>query len=428
MSFRFRDGRVCDRNRPDEMASTVLPQPKFAASKLSIGAALATLCIASLIGSTPLFAQAGAQVGDSFGFSRWNLISRPRAIAVSITGNPIVAWDRYSYSNGSSRIFVSVFDGSGWLLVGDEVNSAVQNVVINDLEVDPLGRPVVAWSASTSRYAPRRQYVSRWEDDHWNDLGGGPVDRSEDRSAYNAKLEIGPFGEPMVSWTEQVGRFSRDMSFVKSWNGSRWLAVGDDAGRIRAFVSDLEVVVRPDGIPAIYAAVSESDVVNSGWPDRIVLYRFNGDRWLRLPNDIERFDPDETVFASIVDLELQTNGRPIVLWTEGPTTTRTPWLARYSRDGWQYFDTSTLPNAASLVICGTRQPVVATRDSPELTSSLFMFRYGQSESPLISGEWRSSSGLTQPGNWIQAVSDGTNIYTAVYDREQGGTTIVVRRY
>jgi hypothetical protein len=111
---------------------------------------------------------------------------------------------------------------SGWVAVGGRAMADATAPMQPSLAL--CGQPTVAW-ISTASTGLGRLYVSRFNGTHWENLGGGVINRSLLASAAEPALDCSD-GQPVVAWAEGTGAALG--LFVSRWNGTVWQDAGSN--------------------------------------------------------------------------------------------------------------------------------------------------------------------------------------------------------
>ena len=142
--------------------------------------------------------------------------------------------------------------GSAWESIGNlAVGTSDYNGVGFDMSVDQNSFPVVAFQGYyTGNYSI---YVKRWDGTNWNSLGAA-LDVNVWRNSHSPSLDIDNLGNPVVIWQEVLlGEFDeKAVAFVKRWNGSQWILVGDDIYKF--YYSNVQqpvIALKPDNSPVV---------------------------------------------------------------------------------------------------------------------------------------------------------------------------------
>jgi hypothetical protein len=151
------------------------------------------------------------QVGTAFSASS----SEPIALALTITGNPVLA---YPDTTASSRLSVSSWNGSSWNYLGTAGLSAGTVGTIS-MAIDPSNLPTVAYEDASVSFAAT---VQHFNGSTWSLLGAAGITTDE---AVYFSLALNSSGNPTLAYIDQ--NMSNKLS-VLTWNagGSNWINVG----------------------------------------------------------------------------------------------------------------------------------------------------------------------------------------------------------
>jgi hypothetical protein len=132
------------------------------------------------------------------------------AVAVDGSGAPIVAFREPNPTQLS--IYVSRWDGTSWVPLGDTVNEPANGTSSAGIAIDASGRPLVA----CTEFAPGSSYtvrVRRWDGMQWVSLGGS-LNGDRSRGGIFLATDLDPRGDPFVAWSIST------TAFVEHWDGA----------------------------------------------------------------------------------------------------------------------------------------------------------------------------------------------------------------
>jgi hypothetical protein len=93
------------------------------------------------------------------------------SIALGAGGDPVVAFSEFSSpSNTDRHVYVSSWDGTSWVPLGNEVELAQTYYPWPSVAVDGTGAPAVGWLTSDTSYSTAFS-ASRWNGSAWTPLG-----------------------------------------------------------------------------------------------------------------------------------------------------------------------------------------------------------------------------------------------------------------
>ncbi|MFN3484717.1 MAG: hypothetical protein ACK44W_04460 [Planctomycetota bacterium] len=153
------------------------------------------------------------------------------SLALDGSGNPIVAWTHGTAS--AYAIYLKRWNGTAWEEIGGSasgfgISAPSTTAAEPSLVLDSSGRPVIAWSDSSSGNA--EIYLKRWNGSSWEDLGGsasGGGISATPTPSREPSLRLDSADRPAVAWTEQLPSGSR--IYFKRWNGTSWEDLGGSA-------------------------------------------------------------------------------------------------------------------------------------------------------------------------------------------------------
>lgn len=243
-----------------------------------------------------------------------------RSIALDKSGNPVVAFEE---SDGTQRnVYVKAWNGTAWTQLGGALDVSLSvDASIPALALDGAGNPIVAWTEG-SGLGPLLLYVKAWNGSAWTPLGAS-LNVNGAFSASGVSIALDASGKPFVAWAEYDSVNLNTDVFVKTWNGSSWVAVG--AGPLDLVQNEdanaPSIQVDGAGLPVV--AFGEFD----GSSGNIVVERWNGSSWAQVGGspDVSLAAPAESA-----NLALESNGTPVVAWEESGNV----YVARWSGSAW----------------------------------------------------------------------------------------------
>jgi hypothetical protein len=132
---------------------------------------------------------------------------------------------------GRQQLFVYGFDGAATNAIGasvgtDETAGAPVEPYEPAIAVDS-GDPVVAWEAASDSDGTRDIFAARYDGSDWEPLGEGPIRGfGDDHFTSREPALVASDGDLYLAWAESSE--SRPMSiFVARWTGSDWERLGD---------------------------------------------------------------------------------------------------------------------------------------------------------------------------------------------------------
>ncbi|NVJ01870.1 Ig-like domain-containing protein [Myxococcus sp. AM009] len=127
------------------------------------------------------------------------------------------------------------------------------------VKLGPNGHPTVLTSRAVGRTGDL--FVSRWDGNAWEQLGGGLRTSSEEFSFLTPNLQILPDGNPIVAWSENLGAEFNNYIHVARWNGTMWERLGGDEGIVpeRPHAWDIALALTSDGRPVVATSMEPED-------------------------------------------------------------------------------------------------------------------------------------------------------------------------
>jgi len=245
------------------------------------------------------------------------------AIAVDAEGNPIVAWQNLQPEDTLEDIYVKRWDGSAWVGYADSaIGGGVSQsggAFTPSIAVDGSGRPVVAWLDEDVGQI----YLKKWDGTAWVALGDSASGEGISKTWVLAPWEppglaVDAFGSPVVAWRglhQSTGIGSH--VFVKRWNGSEWVGLGDSAigGGINSGMGAEHISMAADSTGGFVVAWEED--FNTGGLGEIHLKRWTGSAWEELAGSATGGGVSRTSGESMTpSVAVDGNGNPVVAWHE----------------------------------------------------------------------------------------------------------------
>ncbi|BAV07451.1 hypothetical protein FLA_3476 [Filimonas lacunae] len=203
------------------------------------------------------------------GFSPANYDNARSRLAFAPDGTLYVAYTDYA-TGMNGKLSVMKFNGTDWVGVGSPgFTSGAVNA--NDIAVDPLGRPLVAYGNGTNT---NKLSVSRFNGTAWEIVG---TDGFTASSALNGAMTLDKSGNPWVVFADATR--SNRLTVMK-YDGSAWVTVGN-AGFTTGILSThvvyhmCSIIVDNTNNPVVTFA----DASNGG---KVSAMRFNGTDWVLL--------------------------------------------------------------------------------------------------------------------------------------------------
>jgi hypothetical protein len=195
----------------------------------------------------------------------------------------------------------------------------------------------------------------------WHWVGGGFLDVNTNQSAYSPSLALDSSGNPVVSWEEYDGTSYN--IYVKRWNGSSWVQVGTflDQG---AF--DPSLALDSSGNPLV--SWFEWD----GTSRNIYVKRWTGTAWEPLGGFLDVHTNEDALWPS---LALDSNGRPVVAWSEAFNI----YVKRWTGTAWEQLGGSLhvniLARLPSLALDSSGNPVVSWEEYDGTSYNIYVKRW-----------------------------------------------------
>jgi hypothetical protein len=202
--------------------------------------------------------------------------SRSRDLAVTSSGDLILAWSVQPYITGKGpqdfNVFVGPWNGNKWAALADASLNTNPNAYAGSpsLALDAQDRPVVAYKEAKAGFDV---FVKRWTGSAWQALGGS-VD-GDTGLADGPSLALDKQGNPTVAWLENAGAVG---VFVRRWDGVKWVSVGDRLNaNPKAYALECAISLDAKGQPVVAWAEEVSKDQR-----RVLVRRWNGKAWVGL--------------------------------------------------------------------------------------------------------------------------------------------------
>ena len=270
--------------------------------------------------------KAWQQLGDSPS-KRPSSASDLPVMKLDPNGNPVMAWNELSPDFNGNSVFVDRWDGARWLEVdrgslSSDVSSASRSM---DLAVTSTGEPILAWSRQL--FDPNRGtldfnvFVGPFGGITWN-RAGGSLNVNPERYAGSPALKLDGQNRPVVAFTEASAGFD---VFVKRWTGSRWALLGDTVNGRTGLANSPRLALDANGNPTVAWLENQGSI-------KVFVKRWDSKVWQPLGGFLN-VDPKSYVESGSLALDLQ--GNPVVVWAEEITRTqRRVYVKRWNGKAW----------------------------------------------------------------------------------------------
>ena len=290
-------------------------------------------------------------------------------------GRLYVAWNEYDYFDAFGNdpltmhnIYVSYWNGSVWVSLGGALDRQIgRNTLTPALALNALGTPYVAWDECATVVIPwdactnYNIFVKRWNGSSWVNVGNA-LDRVLSNNANEPSIAIGSDGLPVVTWHEDSG-LATDV-VVKKWNGSAWTTLSS-ALDISLAEQAVAPIVAIDNLNRPVVAWTESSPANAY---NLFVKRFQGGTWVQLGTVVDRTLSDSTGSGSMV---INSAGNPVIAFNEFVSPNfHNVYVRRWvpSTGTWANvggaLDNTLVQNAIwpSLALTSTNKPIVAWQE------------------------------------------------------------------
>jgi hypothetical protein len=251
-----------------------------------------------------------------------------------------------AWSEESQEIHLVVWGGANWTELGTTtpgaggVGATPSRSQTPTLDVDPSGKPVVAWQ----EYFPDAvaTYLRRWNGTLWEQLGDSAtgngvstgVSTGQSYSTQGPQVRLDPQGTPFVVW--QAFASPAFAVFLRYWNGAAWVGLGgsDTGGGVSNTGSGPGQ--SPSGESPALAVDSQGQPVvvweNLASAREIYLKRWSGTAWEELGGSASGGGISaQTVEARVPTVAIDSLDRPLVAWEQSSTL----YLRRWNGAQWE---------------------------------------------------------------------------------------------
>lgn len=306
-----------------------------------------------------------------------NSAGQPSLAVNRAIGRVYVAWNEYDYFDAFDNdpltrhnVYVSYWNGSSWIPLGGALDRQIgRNTSSPSLALNASDTPYVAWAECYSASVPWDNcpnyhiFVKRWNGSSWVNVGNA-LDKVLSNNATEPSIAIGSDGFPVVAWQEGSG-VATDV-VVKKWNGSTWTTLSSALD-----VSLAEQALTPsltiDNLNRPVVAWQESDPVNAY---NLFVKRYDGTTWVQLGTVVDRTLSDSTGSPSVV---INTLGHPVVSFNEFIGTQHNVFVRRWSGSSWlnvgNTLDVTPSRDAiwSSIALTSANKPIVAWQECTDTT-------------------------------------------------------------
>ncbi len=223
------------------------------------------------------------------------------ALALDKMGLPTVAW--YETANTMPtdyELHVARWNGSAWQKLGNVLatESIFSRYISLDIEIDPYNRPVVASDLN----------VARWNGSSWVKLGQSQIAHAPDIAFDNNNrlIVVSAFGKDGQG--APLGRLT-----VNRWTASGWLQVGGilDIYDTDPLARTSKPYISVDSSNRPVVTWGEENTANSS--QDVYVKRWNGSSWVLIGNKLDKV---VTNFAWPINILTTRAGKVIVPWAE----------------------------------------------------------------------------------------------------------------
>jgi len=272
------------------------------------------------------------------------------AITIGRDGNPIVCWanDHGSGKNLRQQIYVKRWNGSFWVEMGK--TSASGGGVSNnngesthpDIVIDRAGNPIICWrDEEGTRYARGQIYVKRWNGSSWVEMGedsasGVGISNNKRLSSYPS-IAIGQDGNPIVCWGQMLEDGNGEIR-IKWWDGSAWRQMESIPVTLRKLKkkNDVPPVPHPEIATGLDGNpfICWSDYSSGNW--EIYVKRWDGLAWVEVGTGSASGEGISSSAGGCADptIAIDQDGRAIVCWEDRTFGNSEIYVKRWDGAAW----------------------------------------------------------------------------------------------
>ncbi len=297
------------------------------------------------------------------------------SLAFGPDGSAWAAWGERPFTatgteGDEGRLHVAKWSGKSW----DEpaplpIHTAGTVVENQEIRIDSKGTPWILWSEIPAGFQSDNIYLAVLKDKTWSLVDDSTLTTDISSSSRSHELALGPDGRPYLAYSEMVYHHDFEVYF-SSWDGAHWAPIHGslnlDPENYASFVS---VVLDSQGVPTV-AFLQASD----GF--KLAVRRFNGKSWdlLGTPGSLGARNPKVALslggapvlaaverivgitvrqrsnagwvdlgsvistpgaFVDTLDLAVDTQGDPWVIWTEDDQNGQRLGLSHWTGRSWE---------------------------------------------------------------------------------------------
>lgn len=200
-------------------------------------------------------------------------------IAFSLDGELYVTWAGYPDYDGPDELFVKQWNGQEWLTIG---RTAWDKSL--DGGTNYPRSPVIGIGFDATVYVAWNNVlglsVSQYQNGLWSDINSGLPNEG---SPSEVSIAIAPNGIPYIAWQQKYAGVWQ--IYVKMWNGSSWIEVGNNSAANNGISNTIRDSIRPSifvsdsGIYVAWLELQENSTdINNSLGD-VYVRHWNGSIW-----------------------------------------------------------------------------------------------------------------------------------------------------
>ncbi|MFH6604507.1 BspA family leucine-rich repeat surface protein [Maribacter algicola] len=306
-----------------------------------------------------------------------------------------VLYIAYADINNNSKGNVRKFDNGNWTYVGTP-NFTDENCADFSLDFDSLGNVYLAYSCLNG------VTVQKFNGSNWEIVGSSFVSQALGFS----QIVLDSNDTPILVYRD----YENDVRIkVRMFDGSNWLPVGDD-NFSPPYATPHHIDINSDGYPIILANVNGPGVV---------VYSFDGNDWQIVGNEAVVVPS----FAANIDMDLDANGMPYVLYSEivfqDPVSNYQTYVKRFDGTEWVFAGTNPVVTGTTDTGVGLGQSSLYVGDSgiPHISFLDYNNEGKASILRLNANTWEPLGSLNVAENtsaWTSVLVDVSNVTYLTY--------------
>ncbi|MCB9135099.1 MAG: hypothetical protein H6636_06710 [Anaerolineales bacterium] len=404
-----------------------------------------------LITRGPTWDEVGASSASGGGISNsltYYGVETP-VMAIAPDGMPYVVWTGKSEQDLSrpGEIYVQAWDGSSWGEVGEGsasgegISQGGELSIFPSIAIAPDGTVYVAWGELLDNGFSAQIYIKAWDGENWLEVGEGSASGNGISQAFYStfpSVAIAPDGTPYVAWQDADPWGSSSSIFVRAWNGSHWVDVGEGLVTIGGISGEApSLAFAPDG--TLYLAWRSTN--------SIYVLAWNGTDWGEVGAGSASGGgiSNDFWYSGDPSLAIAPDGTPYVAWerTNGIGSSRAIFIRRWKGNIWEEVGLGSATGAGisnasgvfglpGLAVAPDNMPYLVWSDESSGNLEIYIRTWNGTAWIEVGDGSASGGGISNnPGiskTPVIAVSPDGKFYVTWPDDSDGNWQIYVRQY